>query len=62
MIVSVKDRTAKGVIPLTRLNVTLNGPGLDEHSNSMLIVYNDSKTRKTRNIFVYAEDGKVYTK
>ena len=28
----------------------------------MLIAYHDHKARKTRNIFVYAENGKVYDK
>ena len=47
------------MIPLTHLNVTLNAPGLEEHKNSMLITFNETETRRTRNIFVYSEEGKV---
>ena len=43
------------------MNVTLNGPGLESHPNSMLIAFWDEKIKKTRHIFVYAEVGKVPT-
>jgi hypothetical protein len=42
------------------MNVTLNGPGLESHPNSMLIAFWDEKIKKTRHIFVYAEVGKVH--
>ena len=54
-----QDRTPKASIPLHYVNVTMNGPGLDDHANSMLIAFKDEKSGKTRNIFVYAENGKV---
>jgi hypothetical protein len=55
---SYHDRTAKTVISLLHMNVTLNGPGLESHPNSMLIAFWDEKIKKTRHIFVYAEVGK----
>lgn len=55
---SHQDRTPKASIPLHYVNVTMNGPGLDDHANSMLIAFKDEKSGKTRNIFVYAENGK----
>ena len=40
------------------MNVTLQGPGLDYHRYAMLIVFRDEDD-KTRNLYVYAENGKV---
>ena len=59
IIPSPQDRSPKESIPLTHLNVTLEVPGMETRSNAMLIAYHNSKVKKTRNIFVYAEDGKV---
>ena len=58
----MQDRNPKESIPLTHLNATLEVPGMENRSNAMLIAYHNSKARKTRNIFVYAEDGKARTK
>ena len=33
---------------------------MENKSNAMLIAYHNRKARKTRNIFVYANDGKVH--
>ena len=54
-----QDRAAKCVIPLTHLNVLMNGPGLESHPNSMLLAFWDEKLKKTRHVFVYAELAKV---
>ncbi len=56
---NMQDRNPKASIPLTHLNATLQVPGLEERNNVMLIAFHDPKIRKTRNIFVYAESGKV---
>ena len=54
-----QDKSPKTSIPLSHLNVTLEVPGLDERGNTMLIAYHNPKIKKTRNVFVYAESGKV---
>lgn len=54
-----QDRAAKCVIPLTHLNVLMNGPGLESHPNSMLLAFWEEKLKKTRHVFVYAELAKV---
>ena len=56
---SFQDREPRGCIPLTHLNATLAAPGLEDRPNSMLIAFNDTKLKKTRNIFVYAENSRV---
>lgn len=56
----IQDRNPKESISISHLNVTLEVPGMENRSNAMLIAYHSKKARKTRNIFVYAEDGEVH--
>lgn len=58
---SSKDRSPKGTIALSHLNLVLNYPGLEDTSTSMLMTYRNEGGNVTRNIFVYAETGKVYS-
>jgi len=54
-----QDRFPKCAIPLTHLNVTLQGPGLDYHHCAMLVVFKDDSIKASRNIYVHSDDGKV---
>ena len=55
---TAQDRIHRRAIPLTNMNVILQGPGLDYHRYAMLIVFRDEED-KTRNLYIYAENGKV---